>query len=66
MFRSELSHLILSSLVPEVTHHCRSFTKNGVLKASLSLPSVKQAIARGKPLIAGFGEVLLNRWVDMV
>lgn len=25
-------------------------------KASLSLPSVKQAIARGKPLIAGFGE----------
>ena len=25
-------------------------------RASLSLPSVKQAIARGKPLIAGFGE----------
>ena len=25
-------------------------------KASLSLPSVRQAIARGKPLIAGFGE----------
>ncbi len=25
-------------------------------KASLSLPSVKQAISRGKPLIAGFGE----------
>jgi quinol monooxygenase YgiN len=25
-------------------------------KASLSLPSVKEAIARGKPLIAGFGE----------
>lgn len=25
-------------------------------QASLSLPSVKQAIARGKPLIAGFGE----------
>jgi quinol monooxygenase YgiN len=25
-------------------------------KASLSLPSVKQAIALGKPLIAGFGE----------
>ncbi len=25
-------------------------------KASLSLPSVKQAIVRGKPLIAGFGE----------
>jgi quinol monooxygenase YgiN len=25
-------------------------------KASLSLPSVKQAIARGRPLIAGFGE----------
>jgi quinol monooxygenase YgiN len=25
-------------------------------KASLSLPAVKQAIARGKPLIAGFGE----------
>ncbi len=24
--------------------------------ASLSLPSVRQAIARGKPLIAGFGE----------
>jgi quinol monooxygenase YgiN len=24
--------------------------------ASLSLPSVQQAIARGKPLIAGFGE----------
>jgi quinol monooxygenase YgiN len=25
-------------------------------KASLSLPSVQQAIARGRPLIAGFGE----------
>jgi quinol monooxygenase YgiN len=25
-------------------------------KASLSLPSVQQAIAKGKPLIAGFGE----------
>jgi quinol monooxygenase YgiN len=25
-------------------------------RASLSLPSVKQAIARAKPLIAGFGE----------
>jgi quinol monooxygenase YgiN len=25
-------------------------------KASLSLPSVQQAIARGKPLIAGFGD----------
>ena len=25
-------------------------------KASLTLPSVRQAIARGKPLIAGFGE----------
>ncbi|HXA47440.1 MAG TPA: putative quinol monooxygenase [Burkholderiaceae bacterium] len=25
-------------------------------KASLSLPSVQQAIARGKPLITGFGE----------
>lgn len=25
-------------------------------RASLSLPSVQQAIARGKPLIAGFGE----------
>ncbi|MGH9868157.1 MAG: putative quinol monooxygenase [Candidatus Polarisedimenticolia bacterium] len=25
-------------------------------KASLSLPSVQQAISRGKPLIAGFGE----------
>jgi quinol monooxygenase YgiN len=25
-------------------------------QASLSLPSVQQAIARGKPLIAGFGE----------
>ena len=25
-------------------------------KESLSLPSVKQAIAKGKPLIAGFGE----------
>jgi quinol monooxygenase YgiN len=25
-------------------------------KASLSLPAVKQAIARGRPLIAGFGE----------
>lgn len=25
-------------------------------KASLSLPAVQQAIARGKPLIAGFGE----------
>ena len=25
-------------------------------KASLSLPSVQQAISRGRPLIAGFGE----------
>lgn len=25
-------------------------------RASLALPSVQQAIARGKPLIAGFGE----------
>jgi quinol monooxygenase YgiN len=25
-------------------------------KASLSLPTVQQAIARGRPLIAGFGE----------
>jgi quinol monooxygenase YgiN len=25
-------------------------------KASLALPSVKQAIAKGRPLIAGFGE----------
>lgn len=25
-------------------------------RASLSLPAVKQAIARGKPLIAGFGD----------
>jgi quinol monooxygenase YgiN len=29
-------------------------------KASLSLPSVKQAIARGKPLIAGFGESIVT------
>jgi quinol monooxygenase YgiN len=29
-------------------------------KASLSLPSVKQAIARGKPLIAGFGERIVT------
>ncbi|HEY8462087.1 MAG TPA: putative quinol monooxygenase [Blastocatellia bacterium] len=29
-------------------------------KASLSLPSVKQAIARGKPLIAGFGEHIVT------
>ena len=29
-------------------------------KASLSLPSVKQAIARGKPLIAGFGQSVVT------
>src|SRR5262249_5508413 len=29
-------------------------------KASLSLPSVKQAITRGKPLIAGFGERIVT------
>jgi quinol monooxygenase YgiN len=29
-------------------------------KASLSLASVKQAIARGKPLIAGFGERIVT------
>jgi len=29
-------------------------------KASLSLPSVKQAIARGKPLIEGFGESVVT------
>jgi quinol monooxygenase YgiN/ketosteroid isomerase-like protein len=29
-------------------------------KASLSLPSVKQAIARGKPLIAGFGQSIVT------
>jgi quinol monooxygenase YgiN len=28
----------------------------GSHKASLALPSVKQAIAKGRPLIAGFGE----------
>jgi len=30
-------------------------------KASLSLPSVKEAIAQGKPLIAGFGERIETR-----
>ena len=29
-------------------------------KASLSLPSVRQAIAQGKPLIAGFGESVVT------
>lgn len=29
-------------------------------QASLSLPSVQQAIARGRPLIAGFGERFLT------
>jgi quinol monooxygenase YgiN len=29
-------------------------------KASLSLPSVKQAIARGMPLIAGFGDSVVT------
>jgi quinol monooxygenase YgiN len=29
-------------------------------QASLSLPSVQQAIARGKPLIAGFGESVVT------
>lgn len=29
-------------------------------QASLSLPSVQQAIARGKPLIAGFGERIVT------
>jgi quinol monooxygenase YgiN len=29
-------------------------------RASLSLPAVKQAIARGKPLIAGFGESIVT------
>ena len=29
-------------------------------QASLSLPSVQQAIARGKPLIAGFGESIVT------
>jgi quinol monooxygenase YgiN len=29
-------------------------------RASLSLPSVKQAIARGKPLIASFGEATIT------
>src|SRR5688572_30129932 len=28
--------------------------------ASLSLPSVRQAIARGRPLIAGFGETVVT------
>lgn len=32
-------------------------------KASLSLPSVQQAISRGKPLIAGFGERFETRAV---
>ena len=30
-------------------------------QASLSLPSVRQAISRGKPLIAGFGEQFETR-----
>jgi quinol monooxygenase YgiN len=29
-------------------------------EASLSLPSVKEAIAKGKPMIAGFGERLIT------
>jgi quinol monooxygenase YgiN len=29
-------------------------------EASLSLPSVRQAIARGRPLIAGFGESVVT------
>jgi quinol monooxygenase YgiN len=29
-------------------------------QASLSLPSVRQAIARGRPLIAGFGERIVT------
>lgn len=29
-------------------------------EASLSLPSVQQAIARGRPLIAGFGERIVT------
>ena len=29
-------------------------------EASLSLPSVQQAIARGRPLIAGFGERIIT------
>jgi len=36
-------------------------------KASLSLPQMKQAIARGKPLIAGFGQSIVKEPVgDMV
>jgi quinol monooxygenase YgiN len=33
-------------------------------RASLELPSVRDAIARGRPLIAGFGERFVTRPVD--
>lgn len=33
-------------------------------RASLSLPGVQQAIARGRPLIAGFGERFETRPID--
>ncbi len=37
---------------------------NEAHRASLSLPSVQDAIARGKPLIAGFGERIETQPLD--
>ncbi len=42
--------------VPNALWITEVWDSQGSHEASLSLPSVQQAIARGRPLIAGFGE----------
>jgi hypothetical protein len=50
MFNSELPRLILSSLVPEVTRHCRSFTDDPAAAAAAHAASLAAASAYTHPL----------------
>jgi quinol monooxygenase YgiN len=52
-----LSYIIAQdSADPDALWVTEVWTDQASHKASLSLPTVQQAIARGRPLIAGFGE----------
>jgi quinol monooxygenase YgiN len=52
-----LSYLVaIDPKDPDALWVTEVWDSQGSHKASLALPSVKQAIAKGRPLIAGFGE----------
>jgi quinol monooxygenase YgiN len=52
-----LSYIVAKDTVdPEVIWVTEVWQSREAHRASLSLPSVQQAIAKGRPLIAGFGE----------